>query len=133
MHPPNITCSPQVFPIHMYCINKLVQFSKTPLVSISASITLQPKLSEAVRNCSMPPAAFWFFSFYRFATKGAQLCSVRPTNVHVSLAKNPSSHVLSCTCFSRTSFHLCLLQLNGPSRVCPSKTPSDTTDFPKNP
>ena len=39
------------------------------------------------------------------------------------LAKNPSSHVLSHACFSRTSFHLCLLQLNVPSRVCPSKTP----------
>jgi hypothetical protein len=42
--------------------------------------------------------------------------------VLVSLVRHP---VLSCACFSRTSFHLCLLQLNVPSCVCPSKTPSN--------
>jgi hypothetical protein len=80
---------------------------------------------------------------------------VRRTNTCMSLVKNPSSHVLSRACFSRTSFHPCLLQQtipsvlpcvcfnktpfhscplqeNTPSYVCPSKTPSDTTVL-KNP
>ena len=62
-------------------------------------------------------------------------------------------YALSHFCFSRTSFHLCVcfskallqesalvkhpflcpLQENTPSGVCPSKTPSNTTDFPKYP
>jgi hypothetical protein len=67
------------------------------------------------------------------------------------LAKNPLSRVLSCACFSRTSlsvvsasvktflresalaFHLYPLQENTLSHFCPSKTPFNTTDFPKNP
>ena len=32
-----------------------------------------------------------------------------------------SSHVFSHACFSRTSFHLCPLQENTPSHVCPNK------------
>ena len=51
----------------------------------------------------------------------------------VSLATNPSSPILSHACFSRTSSLLYPLQENTPSHVCPSKTPSDTTDFPKKP
>ena len=50
-------------------------------------------------------------------TKAVQLCSVRQTNTCVSLAKNPSSRVLSRACFSRTSSLLCLLQQNVPFRV----------------
>lgn len=38
----------------------------------------------------------------------------------------------ACFC-SKTSFHLCPLQWNAPPSVCFSKTPSNTTDFPKNP
>ena len=34
---------------------------------------------------------------------------------------------------SAVAFHLCPLQETSPSRVYRSKTPSDTTDFPKNP
>ena len=34
---------------------------------------------------------------------------------------------------SALAFHLCPLQQNIPSRVCPSKTPSNTTDFAKKP
>jgi hypothetical protein len=51
----------------------------------------------------------------------------------MSLAKSPSSRVLSCACFSRTSFHLCLIQETVPSCVCPSETPPDKTDFPEKP
>jgi hypothetical protein len=54
---------------------------------------------------------------------GAQLCNVRWTNTCVSLAKNPSSCVLSCACFSKTCFLLCLLHLNVPSQVCLSLSP----------
>lgn len=38
-----------------------------------------------------------------------------------------SLQYLGCT------FHLCLLQENTPSHVCPCKTTFDTTNFPKNP
>ena len=58
---------------------------------------------------------------------GAQLCNVRWTNTCVSLAKNPSSRVLSCACFSRTSSLLCLLQWNVPSWVCLSLSPVSTS------
>ena len=37
----------------------------------------------------------------------------------VPLVKNTSSRVFSHACFSKTSFHFCLLQENTPSRVCP--------------
>jgi hypothetical protein len=58
--------------------------------------------------------------FFGVLTNAAQLCNVRQTNTCVLLAKNPSSHALSCVCFN-----LCLLQLNVPSCVCSSKTPSN--------
>ena len=66
---------------------------------------------------------FWCVSLYGVPTYAAQPQNVRQINTCVLLVKNPSSHVLSHACFSRTSFLLCLLQLNIPSRVCPSKTP----------
>jgi hypothetical protein len=93
----------------------------------------QHESSEAARKYSTPPDDFWCISLYGVLTNGVQLCSVRQINIWVSLAKNPSSRVLSCACFSRISLHLCPLQENTPSGVCPSKTPSNTTDFPKNP
>jgi hypothetical protein len=84
---------------------------------------------------------------------GNQLYDVRHTNTCVSLTKTYSSCVLShpcfsrtsfhlyllqqnihsCVCFSKTSFHLCVLQENTPSHVCPSKTSSETTDPWKKP
>jgi hypothetical protein len=70
------------------------------------------------RNYSTPQEVLWCISLYGVSTNAAQLPSVRQTNTCVSLAKNPSSHVLSRACFSRTSFHLCLLQPNIPSWVC---------------
>jgi hypothetical protein len=102
----------------------------------------QPKFSEEARNCN---SFLVHFSLW-VQINGCQLPNVKWTNTCVSLAKNPSSCVLSRACFSRTSSFLCLLQLNVPSWVClslslqentpcvcPSKTPSNTTDFPKNP
>jgi hypothetical protein len=86
---------------------------------------------EVARNCSTPPEGFWFISVYGVQTNRAQLFIVRWTNTYVCLVKNPSSCVLSHVCFSKTSFHLCSLQENIPSRVCPSKTPSNIIDFPK--
>ena len=68
--------------------------------------------------------SFWWVSLYGVLTNPAHLCNVRQTNTCMLLTKNPSSCVLSHACFSRTSFHLCLLQLNVPSCVCLSKTPS---------
>lgn len=83
----------------------------------------QPESLEASRSCSTPPEVFWCISFYGVTTNRARLCIVRQTNKCVSLVKNPSSWILSCTCFSRASFHLCLLQRkwNVPSSVCPSE------------
>ena len=86
--------------------------SSTCLASACASN--HPESLEAAANCSTPPEVFWCISLYG-RTNAAQLCSVRWTNTCVSLAKNLSSRVLSCAYFSRTSFHLCLLQLNIPS------------------
>jgi hypothetical protein len=68
---------------------------------------------------------FWCISFHEVLTNATQLCSVRQTSTRVSLAKNPSSRVLSRACFSRTSSLLCLLQQIVPSHVCPNKTPSN--------
>ena len=81
-------------------------------------------------------------------TNGAQLHNVMQANTCVLLAKNPcvSFHVFalaeyprSCVCSSETFlhesalvFHLYPLQENTPSDVCPSKTPSYTTESPKN-
>jgi hypothetical protein len=93
----------------------------------------QPESEEVTRNSSTSPEVFWFVSLYEVLINAAQLWNVRQTNTCMSLAKNPSSRVLSRARFSRTTFLLCLLQLNIPSCVCPSKTPSNTTDFPKNP
>jgi hypothetical protein len=109
---PNITSSPQVLPQYVY-------LSQLTLFCQSAQVT------EVARNCSTPPEVFWCVSLYGVPINGAQLHNVRQTSACVSLATNPSSRVLSRACFSRTSFHLCPLQLNVPSRVYPSKTPSN--------
>lgn len=65
---------------------------------------------EASTNCTTPPDGFWFVFLYGILTNAAQLCSARWTNTCVWLAQNPSSHDLSCACFSRTSSLLRLLQ-----------------------
>jgi hypothetical protein len=106
---------------------------------------------EAVRNCSTPPKDFWCISLCGVLANGPQLYNVRQTNSCIPLGKNPSSHILfhvlalvehpsSCDCFSEMFlhksalvFHLCPHQENTPSRVCPSKTPSKTIDYPENP
>ena len=87
----------------------------------------QPKSVEVTRNYSTPQEVLWCISLYGVSTNAAQLHSVRQTNTCVSLAKNPSSHVLSRACFSRTSSLLCLLQWNVPSRVCLSLSPVSTS------
>jgi hypothetical protein len=117
--------------------------------SVSAEISLanQPEAKEATRSHSTPPEVFWCISFYGVPTTKAQLHNLRQTNTCVSLVKNPSSCVLSHACFIRTSFQektktktkKIPKQTNKnknkktPSCICFSKTPSNTTDFPKNP
>ena len=100
----------------------------------------QPESLEATRVGSTLPEVFCCVSFYAVPINGAQLCSIRWTNACVSLAKNPLSCVLSCPCFramslheSALAFHLCPLQENTPLCICSSKTPSNSTDFSKNP
>ena len=97
-------------------------------VSVSADIILLISLSlqkQQETAAHHSPEVFWCVSFGGVSTNAAQLCSVRQSNICVLSAKNPSSRVLLCACFSRTSSLLCLLQLNVPSCVCPRKTPSN--------
>ena len=96
----------------------------------------QPKSTEAARNCSTPPEVPWCISLHGIPTSAAQLHSVKQTNVCLSLAENP----LTCVCFSLMSLHeealvfpLSPLQENTSSCLCPSKTLSNTMDFPGNP
>jgi hypothetical protein len=79
----------------------------------------QAESSEEARNCSIPPEVFRS----RVLTNETQLGYERGINTCVSLAKNPSLHVLSHACFSRISTVLCLLQQNVPLHVCSGKTP----------
>ena len=104
-------------------MNQQLQFNPEE----TARLINQPESMEAARNCSTPPEVFWCISLYGVLTNVAQLCNVRQTNTCVLLAKNPSSHVLSRACFSRTSSLLCLLQWNVPSRVCLSLSPVSTS------
>jgi hypothetical protein len=139
--------------VHLYSLQNLHvlhrSFLTTCLASASESLLtklqmglyqLTPllQLAQVQRSSRKPPEhqpkLFFFFFFFFWVhfspwshNNRAQLHIVRLTNTCVSLVKNPS-HV----CFSKTSFHLCPLQENVPSCVCPNKTPSDTTDFPKN-
>ena len=91
----------------------------------------KPESAEVVRKYGMPPDGFWCISLHGVLTNAVQLCNIRPINTCMLLAKNRSSRVLSHACFSRTSFHLCLLQLNVPLCVAPAK--QHPIDFPKNP
>ena len=118
-------CTPWVLPQHMH------------LPQLTSLCPDHPESTEASRNCTPPEGFFWFFGFflcisvYGVPTNGAHLHNVRLANTCVQLVKNPLC-VFSCACFCRLSFRLFLLQLNVPSHFCPSKTPSNTTDFPKN-
>jgi hypothetical protein len=78
-------------------------------------------------NYSTAPKVFWCVSLYGVPTNAAQLCSVRGTNTGRLLTENSSSHVLSLTCFSKTPFLLCLLQLHILSWVCLSLSPVSTS------
>lgn len=92
---------------------------------------------------------FWCVSLYGAPTNAAQLHNVRQTNVSVSVAKNPSSrvlshaclteHPLSCVCFSEMvlqesalAFHTCI---HFKETILPVFAPAQhhPTDFPKNP
>ena len=101
-----------------------VWLSKTRHESVSAYIILS--INPSLQNQQEATAHYQKFFFMCVSlcgvlTNGAQLHNVRRVNTCVSLLKNPSSNVLSCACFSRTSFHLYLLQKNVPLQVCVSK------------
>ena len=96
---------------------RLISFAQ---LAAPASQALSPSLCRVLfipsfypANITCPPRALpqqMYQVQSQSPTNAALLCSVRLTNTCVLLAKNPSSRVLSCACFSRTSFHLCLLQ-----------------------
>ena len=117
--PLNIMCPPWVLP-HMCCLSMWVCLSKTPDASVSADVTLPiaPSPRKWQEATSTPPEDFWCVSLYGVQTNTAQRHKVKWTNTCTSLAKNLLSHVFSCTCLSRTSCLLCLLQRNVPPRVC---------------
>ena len=118
--PPNTMCPPWVLP-------QLLSLYQSGLLCQSTWLQGSGKKPSTHQQ-----NYFWCISLYGVPTNGAQLPNVRWSNACISLLKNTSSHVFSHSCFSRTSFHLYLLQENMPSHVWPSKTPSNTTDLPKN-
>jgi hypothetical protein len=91
----------------------------------SAPIFNQPEFAEVARNSTTSPEVFLVHFSLWVLTNAAQLSNVRQTSTCMLLAKNPSSRVLSCSCFNRTSslvsasakpsFRLCL----GLSPLCP--------------
>lgn len=117
-------------------------------VSVSNDITLpiSPRLQKLQQTAAHHQKLFGFSLWSSDkCSSTTQLRNVNRTNTYTSLAKTPSSRVLSRARFSRTSFtcvcfsdtflhasalalHLCPLQDITPSRVCPSQTPSNTAD-----
>lgn len=127
LYSPVIMCPPSVLPQHRHPIS---------------SCPWKHQLQNTIR-------IFGCVSLYGAPTNAAPLHNVRQTNISVSLAKNPSSrilshaclteHPLSCVCFSEMflqesalAFHTCihfketLLHVFAPAQHHP-------TDFPKNP
>ena len=90
LYPPNTMCP--VF--HMPCFS---------MALASAHASSQPESTEVATNCSTPPEVFWCVSLHGVPINLAQLCYMRQTSTCMLLAKNPSSHVLSHACLSRTS------------------------------
>lgn len=77
--------------------------------------------TEASRSCCIPPQFFGVFSLHIVLTNAAQQCM--KGNTCLSLTKNFLSCSLLHACFSETSFYLCLLHQNIPSRVYLSLLP----------
>jgi hypothetical protein len=98
--PPNITCPPRVLPQHV-SLSQLTSLCQLAQVQASSK-----KVQQTTRHFGGP---FSFRSSDKYSL--AKKCKV-------VLVKNLSSCVLSCACFSRTSFHLCLLQPNVTSWIC---------------
>jgi hypothetical protein len=121
--PPNITCPPPVLPQHVI-LPQYVHLSQLTSLCQSAQV------HGGCKKLQHTTRFFWCVSLYGVPTNGAQLHNVRWTDTCMSLAKNPSSSVLSRVCFSRTSSLLCLLQWNVPSRVCLSLLPVSTSGKP---
>ena len=76
--------------------------------SVSADIILPivPSLRKQQEAASTPPEVFVPFSIYS-QYKWSSTPQCKGTSTCVSLAKSPSSRILSCACFSKTSSHLC--------------------------
>jgi hypothetical protein len=89
--------------------------SEHKLVSVDITLPISLSLRKWQETAAHHQKFFWCVSLYGVPTYAAQLCHVR----WMLLAKNPSSRVLSCACFSRTFF----LQPNISSRACLSLSP----------
>jgi hypothetical protein len=125
----------QVLPQHMFCLSTSICLSWHHSAN-------QPESEETSRNCSTPPEVFGVF-LSGVLTNASQLYNIRQMNTYMLLAKNRSSpvpsyvcfiaeHPFTCGCFSEMFlhkspliFHLCSLQENTSSRVCPSRTSSN--------
>jgi hypothetical protein len=80
-------------------------------VDITVSISPSPRKGQELKDTTISFCLFvclFDVSLHAVWTNVTQLHNVRWTNTCVSLAKYPSSRVLSRACFSRTSFFLCL-------------------------
>jgi hypothetical protein len=108
------------------------------LAKLHVSLSHLTSLCQSATVCKSGKKLQQYASLCGVLTNEAQLCNVKWTNTCVLLAKNPLLHVLSNTCFSRTSsllcfretflhesalaFYLCIIQHNVPSCVCSTKT-----------
>jgi hypothetical protein len=94
--PLNIMCPPRALPQHV---------SLSQLTSLCQSVQGYSKKPQHTTR-----KFFWCVFLYYSPINAAQLCNVRQTSSCVSLSKKSSPHILSSVCFSRTPFHLYLLQ-----------------------
>ena len=111
-------CPPWVLLQH-HVLSQHVSLSQ--LTSLCQSAWVWSKKQQEAT--SIPLGIFWWVSLLWSPNKwSSTIVNLRQTSAWVSLAKNPA-HVL-CVCFSRISFHLCLLQWNIPLQVCLKNIPS---------
>jgi hypothetical protein len=109
---PNITCPPWLLPQHV-CLSQLT------LLCQSARVCRSCKKLQQITRSVLACFSLWSPNKWSSSTQckvDRYMCVIREESFLT---------ILSHTCFSRTSFPLCPLQLNVLLRVCPSKTLSN--------
>ena len=126
-----------------FCLSTWVWLSKTPWVFIRWHHSANwPEFEGAARSYNTPPEGFWCVSLYGLPRKWSSTMQCKANQYNCVISEESFITCPFTACFSRTSFYLCLLHRNVPScvcfrkmstlsRVCPSKTPFNATDFPR--